>query len=217
MIIKLQTKLKLPRKEAMSLVEAVVALAIAGVAIAALVGGFIFLLRRSEAAAYSVAANSLALSGYEQARAAKWDALSLTNVDELVASNYPPRGMVLDIPRSGNNVVYATNYTTISTISTNPLLKVLRVDCVYPFLDRGLFTNSIVSYRATETGQQNAQPSSPPLAPTLPPPAGTSSATNSRANATNIIIKDPTVAFGGSSGTGSGKKRRGRNGGQNGG
>ncbi len=195
MRIELRRRLKAGRKRGLTLVEALVALAIAGLSISALVAGFMFLLRRAESSSYSLAAGALALEGYERVRAAKWDALSYPNTDEAVSSNFPPFVSVLDIPRSGSNIVYATNFTTITTLSTNPLLKAVRVDCVYRFHDQGLYTNSMVSYRATETGQQNLQESLPPTAPTLPPPTGTGTSTNSRSIATNVVVKDPTVTY----------------------
>lgn len=88
-LVELKTKPKTRRNHGVSLVEAIVAMAIAGVAISALVGGFMFLLRRSEAGAYSVAANALALQGYERVRAAKWDALTFPNTDEAVWKTFP--------------------------------------------------------------------------------------------------------------------------------
>jgi type II secretory pathway pseudopilin PulG len=178
-------------RRAFTLVEATVALAIASVAIVALVTGFVFALHSSEASGYSLAANQMALQGYERTRAATWDAMSLTNVDELVASNFPPYAELLDAAVPGTNKVYGTNYTTITTVSTNPLLKVVQVDCVYSLHGSGrLITNSIVSCRATETGQQNFQPSAPPAVSALPPAGGTSSLTNSRVGASNAV-NDP--------------------------
>jgi len=166
--------------------ETLVALLIAGIAIGAMVSGFLSSVRMAEASVYSLAANTLAVQGYEQVRAARWDAVIFPNVDEVQTSNFPPAGFILDVPRVGTNMIYATNYTTISTISTNPMLKMIRVDCVYRFFGRGLFTNSIVSYRASESGQQNAAPSPPPAVTPPPPPAsGTTSKPNKRGKGGN--------------------------------
>src|SRR3954466_10942508 len=110
-------------RQAFSLMETLVALLIAGIAIGAMVSGFLSSVRMAESSVYSLAANTLAVQGYEQVRAAKWDAVTFPNVDEVQSSNFPPVGYVLDIPKSGANSVYATNFTTITTISTNPLLK----------------------------------------------------------------------------------------------
>jgi Tfp pilus assembly protein PilV len=168
-------------KRAFSLIETLIAFLVAGIAISALVSAFVASMRMAESSAYSLAANSLAVQGLEQIRAAKWDAVTFPNVDEVVTSNFPPVVSVLDVPRSGTNIVYATNFFSITTVSTNPLLKLIRIDCVYRFMNRGLFTNTMVSYRATESGQQNALPSPPPVTPPPPPPpAGTTPKKNPR-------------------------------------
>ena len=69
---------------------------------------------------------------------------------QLVSSNFPLRVQILDIPITLSNIVYATNLITISTVSSNPALKMISVQCTWPFLDRGVFTNTIVSYRAPD-------------------------------------------------------------------
>ena len=173
MITKANARRTFRRCHGLTLVETVVALAIAGIVIAATVGGFVSLLRTTESVSYSLGANALAVQGYEQTRAATWDAIAFPNVDEVVGSNFPPMLYTIDRSRSGTNASFATNYTTITTLSTNPLLKIVRVDCVYRFVNGKVFTNSIVSYRATETGQQNYQQLPPPATPTLPPTTGT--------------------------------------------
>lgn len=117
---------------------------------AAMINGYIMAAKRAEWSAYSFAAQSLALQRAEQCRAAKWDPKAYPPADELVDANFPARVETLDIPISGTNIVYATNYTRIRTISTNPQLKSIRVDCVWMFLTRGPFTNSILTYRAPD-------------------------------------------------------------------
>lgn len=216
MLINKKTKKAGKHSLGFTLVEAVVSMAIAGIAIAALMAGFSAVHRSAESSAYSLAANALAVQGYERVRGARWDALSFPAEDQVVSSNFPPSRMVLDVA-SGTNVIYATNYTTITTISTTPMLKSVRIDCVYPFANRGFRTNSLVSYRAAETGQQNAQQSTAPAVPTLPPTGGTGSDTNSRAGYTYVA---PTNTSGGGSGSwngGGSGGQYGNNGGNNGG
>ena len=86
----------------------------------------------------------------EQARSANWDLLASPPRDQLVSANFPTTNEVLDIPISGTNIVNATIFTTITPVSTNLQLRLIRVDCVWPFLNRGLFTNSIQTYRAPD-------------------------------------------------------------------
>ncbi len=112
--------------------------------------GYVMGARRAEWSAYRLAANSLALGRVEQARASKWDPQGYPAVDELVSSNFPITTNILDIPISRTNIVYATNVTTITVISTNPPLKMIRVDTSWRFLNRGNFTNTVVTYRAAD-------------------------------------------------------------------
>ena len=136
------------RKRGFTLMEVGIASCISGLMIGGIIFGYVQSTNRAEWSAYSLAAHSLAMQRLEQSRAATWDVLAFPVVDELVAGNFPVRAEVLDIPRSGTNVVWATNYTTITQVSANPPLRMIRVDCVWPFIRRGLFTNTVVTYRA---------------------------------------------------------------------
>jgi type II secretory pathway pseudopilin PulG len=133
-------------KRGFTLMEVGIASCISGLMIGGIIFGYVQSTNRAEWSAYSLAAESLAMQRLEQTRAATWDPLGL--IDELLAGNFPVRAEVLDIPRSGTNVVWATNYTTITQVSANPPLRMIRVDCVWPFIRRGLFTNTVVTYRA---------------------------------------------------------------------
>ena len=136
---------------AFTLVEVVTATAISVLTMAATVYGYGLTTRRAEWAGYSLAAQSLALQGLEQARAAKWDPWASPPVNDLTNVYFQtPSIKVLDIPISGTNVVYATNFWTITTISANPNIAMIRVDCVWKFARRGVFTNTVVSYRASD-------------------------------------------------------------------
>jgi hypothetical protein len=126
------------------------ALAVAAVAVGGSVNGYILSINRAEWSAYSLAAHSLAMQRMEQMRAAKWDTGASPPVDQIITANFGPVVNVLDVPISGTNIVYATNYTTITTVSANPPLKMVRVDCAWPFMQRGIFTNTLISYRAPD-------------------------------------------------------------------
>ena len=138
------------RRLAFSLMEVIMAMAVMGLMIVGVVTGFTLTERQAEWSAYSLAANSLAMQSLEQARSAKWDPQGVPAVDSIVSSNFPQRVSILDIPMTLTNIVYATNVITITTISVNPPLKMIRVDTTWPFPNRGLFTNSIFSYRAPD-------------------------------------------------------------------
>lgn len=139
------------RRRAFSLIEAVIASAISALMFGGIIYGYIMSSRNAEWSAYSFAAQSLAMERLEQARSCQWDPEANPPVDELVSSNFPILVSVLDIPRSGSNIVYATNYTVISTISTAPPLRMISVETVWPFSINGRrYTNGIVTYRAPD-------------------------------------------------------------------
>src|SRR5438105_1829373 len=89
---------------AFTLIEVVTATAICVMTMAATIYGYGLTARRGEWACYSLAANSLAVQGLEQARAAKWDPWASPPVDELTNAYFQtPSIKVLDIPISGTN------------------------------------------------------------------------------------------------------------------
>jgi type II secretory pathway pseudopilin PulG len=133
-----------------SLAETVVSLALTATTIIGVVTGFLQSSQEAEWSSWSLAAQSQALRCLEQARAAKWDPQGFPAVDEVLSTNFPVRIEVLDIPMSGNNVTYVTNRTTISTVSVNPPLKMIRVDSTWSFMNRGVFTNRAFTYRAPD-------------------------------------------------------------------
>jgi Tfp pilus assembly protein PilV len=136
---------------AFTLVEVMIAMSITVVSLAGVITGYIIATRQAEWSAYSLAAQSLATQRFEQTRAAKWDPRAWPAIDELTAANFPTVATnVLDMPVSGTNVAYATNFTTIADVSSGGYpLKMVRVDCVWSFRQR-LFTNTIAAYRAPD-------------------------------------------------------------------
>ena len=145
-----QTYWRVAARAAFTLAEVVIAMAIAALSLGAIINGYIISAQRAEWSAYSLAAHSLAMQRLEQSRAAKWDPAGSPPVDQLVSTNFPNTQEILDIPRSGTNIVYATNFTSITTISTTPPLRMVRVDCVWPFMTRGPFTNTVMTYRTVD-------------------------------------------------------------------
>lgn len=137
------------RKDAFSLAEVAIAMGIASFALMGVIYGYTSSSRRAEWNAYSLAAHSLAMQGIEQMRAAKWDLQAWPMVDELGQTNFLDVN-ILDIPISKTNIVYATNFVQVADISSSPPLKMIRVDCVWMFVDRGPFTNTVVAYRAPD-------------------------------------------------------------------
>lgn len=136
-----------------TLAEVVISTAIIAVALGGVIYGYIRTIARSEWSAYSLAAQSLAMQGVEQTRAAKWDPQAWPPIDELGTTNFAQIEQ-LDVPLKGLPVL-ATNYVSVTLVSSNPPLKELRADCVWvlrngPGKQIGPFTNSIVTLRAAD-------------------------------------------------------------------
>jgi len=54
------------------------------------------------------------------------------------------------VPTSGSNITYATNRTTITTISATPPIRLVEVETTWRFINRGIFTNNVRTYRTTD-------------------------------------------------------------------
>jgi prepilin-type N-terminal cleavage/methylation domain-containing protein len=141
-----------PPAPGFTLAEVVVAIAIATLSFGGVISGYVVTADRAQWSAYSLAAQSLALQGVEQARAAKWDPKAWPAVDELGVTNYTEVDM-LDVPVSGQ-AVQATNYLSITVVSQDPPLRQLRADCVWSLPNgrrsRGPFTNTVITYRTAD-------------------------------------------------------------------
>lgn len=138
------------RETAFSMVEVVMATGITSLAVGGILSGYVISSRRAEWSAYALAAQSLAIQGIEQTRACKWDPSAIPAIDELVTANFPSTTNILDIPINGTNVTYATNFTTIATVSTNPPVKSIQVLTVWRFTNSRLFTNSAWTFRGAD-------------------------------------------------------------------
>ena len=135
----------------MTLIEVMVAFAISGLAVAAIVSGYVYSLNAAEKFSLSLAANAQATERMEQIRSAQWKSTTSPVVDQVVASNFPVEVVPLDFDGTGSGRIYATNYTQITTISTTPPLKRIHVDCVWVYNGSSqLITNSIESCRAPD-------------------------------------------------------------------
>jgi type II secretory pathway pseudopilin PulG len=142
--------------QAFTLAEVVIAIAIAALVFGGIIAGYVQTTRRAEWTGYSLAAQGLVIEDLEKARSAKWDVLSVPVVDEF--TNLPTlTRSVLDLPVSGTNVVYATNYITVKTITvaTNPpeIVRMVKVSTVWPFTKgraTTYYTNTVANYYAPD-------------------------------------------------------------------
>lgn len=136
---------------AFTLIETVMSMLVVGIMVAGLFSLYTQSAVRAEWSAYSLAGQMMALRGLEQTRAAKWDPRASPAVDELVTANFTNALEVLDLGPNGGSATYATNVTTIQTISVSPPLKLIEVQCTWAFPRRNkTFTNSVFTYRASD-------------------------------------------------------------------
>ena len=141
-----------PPAAGFTLAEVVVAIAVATLSFGGVIYGYVLTSDRAQWSAYSLAAQSLAMQGIEQARAAKWDPKAWPGVDELGVTNYTQVDL-LDVPVSGR-AVQATNYISVTLVSQDPPLRQLRADCVWRLFNgrrsRGPFTNTVITLRTAD-------------------------------------------------------------------
>jgi len=134
----------------MTLIEVMIAMAIAGLAIGGIVAGYIYCTTSAQRAALSLAANAKAMERIEETRSARWNTQTFPAVDQVVSSNFPVRNIILDLSGAGGGIVTATVQTDISQISVNPPLKRVRVDCIWRFKRVQWVTNTIETCRAPD-------------------------------------------------------------------
>ena len=141
--------------DAFTLVEVLVALLIFGMVSAGILYGYVQANRLAEWSSMSLGAESYALQGIEQARAAKWDTASYRQVmdDFLPPTNYIQLD-TNDVPQSGAPLLL-TNIITISAVysSTNGGLNLRQikseVDWKFPLTGK-MFTNTVITFRAPD-------------------------------------------------------------------
>jgi hypothetical protein len=108
---------------------------------------------RAEWSGFSLAAQSAALQQLESAKCAVWDPLQSPVKDE-IRSLTNISSVLLDLPVSGTNYVYATNYPSIVLLKNGAYSNyMLKVDTVWPFRWRDkvtLYTNTVACYYAPD-------------------------------------------------------------------
>jgi len=146
---------------AMTLVEVLMAIVILAAIMGGIMMGYAQANRMAEFSSMSLAAQSTASQGMEQALAARWDTQSGdTNIgyghaDELgTVTNYFLGTNVLDVPVSGASIP-VTNLLTISTVTLpnagGVKIRQIRSDAFWTFPLTGMtYTNSMITLRAPD-------------------------------------------------------------------
>jgi len=137
-------------KAGFTLAETLVSIMIMGLVFSGVLLGYTRASQRAEWSGLSLAAEALCVRQMEQFRAVKWDTQSLPIYDDttnISTSNV----MILDIPISGSNVVYATNTFTIQSFTqAGPsYFKMITAKTTWA-LNGHVFTNTLVDYRAPD-------------------------------------------------------------------
>jgi type II secretory pathway pseudopilin PulG len=150
---------------AFTLVEILMALGVFAAMVGGLIYGYIQVNRMAEWSSMSLAAESIASEGAEQARCAKWDSqVSSTNTGQGTGDELPPGTYInglganqnqgsnysLDIPATGG-AIYVTNYVFITKLSDTPKLRQIQSDYVWKVgLAGNYFTNSVFTVRGPD-------------------------------------------------------------------
>jgi len=155
------------QRRGFSLAEVMVTFVIFGLVISGLMYGYVAANRMSEMSCMSLAAESFALQGMEEAKSVQWNYVrgTSTNADQddpfwtpvsVGFTNLPPQVDVLDIPTTGAPI-YVTNWVTVTDINSsyypnsNSPIRQIVCNCVWTFpLDGALVTNSAICLRAPD-------------------------------------------------------------------
>jgi prepilin-type N-terminal cleavage/methylation domain-containing protein len=142
--------------QAFTLVEVLIALLLMAVVLAGVFYSYVQADRFAEWSSMSLAAQSYAAQGLEQARSAQWDSESIsTNGDELPPTNSPTTPVftetdTLDVPQTGAPL-WATNNIYVTTNQASPPLRELKSVVTWTFpLTNKKFTNVAVTLRAPD-------------------------------------------------------------------
>ena len=141
------------RAAAFTLAEVVVCVFIIMLVFAAIITSYVQTSYRAEWSGFSLSAQALAVQQLEAAKAAVWDPLQATNKDEIIRLSTNTVSL-MDLPVSGTNYIYATNYTTVTLIPNGVYSNyMVKVDTVWPFRWKNqvvYFTNTVADYYAPD-------------------------------------------------------------------
>jgi type II secretory pathway pseudopilin PulG len=136
--------------QAFTLIEVVVAMLVATLVMAGMFKGYTMASRRAQFTSYSLAASATAMKQMERIVASQWviSGLAITNIFNPTLTTVETNALCM--PSNGTNLVYATNFATVTQLSVNPPYLMVRVDCVWNFMGLGVFTNTLAVLRGPD-------------------------------------------------------------------
>lgn len=142
-----------------TLLETMVAFGVFAMVSGGIIYGYVQTNRMAEWSATSLAAQSFASMGAEQARAAKWDPWAYpqnSNTDQRVSGSIWTNSGIYDIPIKGNPTnnnfgFFVTNIISVTNLSMNPPLRQITSTVYWNFyLTKRSYTNTVILLRAPD-------------------------------------------------------------------
>jgi type II secretory pathway pseudopilin PulG len=138
------------KAHAFTLIEIAVALAVSVLVMTGMFEGYTMASRRAQFSSFQLAAQAMAMQQMESIVAATW-VISGTSVTNIFSPSLTATQVnALGLPSSGTNLVYGTNYATVTQISTYPPYLMVQVSCVWNFMGMGNFTNTVAVLRSPD-------------------------------------------------------------------
>lgn len=130
-----------------TLIEVVVSITITMLVLAGMMRGYTLIGRRVMFASYSLAAQGLAVQQMESILAASWVVNGTPCTNMFTPSLVATQTNALAMPTIGTNIVYGTNFASITQLSSIPPYVLVQVSCVWNFDGMGVFTNTVAVLR----------------------------------------------------------------------
>jgi Tfp pilus assembly protein PilV len=157
----LHWKAKTNLQNGMTLPDVVMALFVFILVVSGIVYGYVQMNRMATWASWSLAAQSCASEGLEQARGAQWNELggmdqweTVWGITNLYQANGAPyvftQTNTLDVPSTGQPISVINNIT-VTTWSANPPVRMIRSDCIWTYPITGqLCTNTLITLKSPD-------------------------------------------------------------------
>jgi type II secretory pathway pseudopilin PulG len=134
-----------------TLVEYLVCFMIGTFSITTIATGYVIASQRTAYLTASAVAQRVAKERMEEVCRARWDLYCNPPINDIpsMAGTY---AVSLRLLQAGaDDVVPATVTTAVTALGGGPPLQMIRVDCVWSYMGRGPYTNTVVTFRAPRT------------------------------------------------------------------